>query len=225
MKNWKIGIATVAVTLSLAMSAAIAQAQETTAPADAQTPVADSQQQPKEHKFEKALQYYLEYNPDKTAEDFEKLRPWLKPFSDVELMADMMADPRTLMEWMNQISEPEAVYLMMKCSQEPVMWDTWMNGMTDTNKLFGAMGRVLVNPDAYVNWVVGWFDTDLYKSMAGMMDPRKLVRWGEHGMRSEFYSPMYAFLKPDYYPERSDWLFDPQSFQPMLNIFAIPQFN
>jgi hypothetical protein len=36
---------------------------------------------------------------------------------------------------------------------------------------------------------------------------------------------MYAFLKPDYYPERSDWLFDPQSFQPMLNIFAIPQIN
>ncbi|MBT4808031.1 MAG: hypothetical protein HON79_11325, partial [Acidiferrobacteraceae bacterium] len=80
MKNWKIGIATVAATLSLAMSAAIAQAQEATAPAAAQTPVADSQQQPKEHKFEKALQYYLEYNPDKTAEDFEKLRPWLKPF-------------------------------------------------------------------------------------------------------------------------------------------------
>ncbi len=64
MKNWKIGIATVGATLSLAMSAAIAQAEEAPAPA-AQTPVADSQQQPKEHKFEKALQYYLEYNPDK----------------------------------------------------------------------------------------------------------------------------------------------------------------
>ena len=115
MKNWKMGIATVGATLSLAMSATIAQAEEATAPADAQAPVADSRQQPTEHKFEKALQYYLEYNPDKTAEDFETLRPWLKPFSDVELMADMMADPRSLMEWINQISEPEAVYLMMKC--------------------------------------------------------------------------------------------------------------
>ncbi len=129
-----------------------------------------------EHKFEKAEQYFLEFNEGATSEDFEKLRPWLKPFTDVEIMMDMFSDPRKMVQWMNAISEPEAVYLMMKCSTEPVMWDTWMAGLTDVPKMTNAMFRFM-DPNMYFNWMTGMMDPQVYMSMLALMDPNKYIRW------------------------------------------------
>lgn len=174
-----------------------------------------------EHKFEKAQKYFLEYNPGATAADFEKLRPWLKPFTDAEVMADMFTDPRKMVEWMNRISEPDAVYLMMKCSTEPVMWDTWLRGLTDYNKLTRAMFRFM-EPQTYMNWMIGWFDPNIYVNMIGMMDPNKYMRWMAASGNPKFYEPMFAFLDPNWYTPRMQWMFDPQTFQPVLNMFAVP---
>lgn len=176
-----------------------------------------------EHKFEKALAYYLAYNPGKTGEDFEALRPWLKPLTDVEVMAEVMSDPRTMFQWIEKISNPEAVYLMMKCSQEPVMWDTWITGLSDVDKIGRALSKLLIEPQTYVNWVGAWFDLETYKPMVAMLDPNKYANWAVHSMNPAFYEPMYAFTSPDYYGPRTDWLLDPQTFQPIINAFGLPE--
>lgn len=195
------------------------QAATTGQPAPAAS--ADQRQYAMEHKFEKALEYYLQYNKGATAEDFEKLRPWLKPFTDAEIMADMFTDPRKMMQWMNAITEPDAVYLMMKCSMEPVMWDTWLRGLTDYEKLTRAMFRFL-EPTTYINWMVGWLDPNIYVNMLGLLDPNKYVRWAVASANPKFYEPMFAFLDPNWYGPRLEWMFDPKTFQPVLNLFAVP---
>ena len=175
----------------------------------------------REHKFEKAQQYFLEFNPGATAEDFEKLRPWLKPFTDVEIMAAMFSSPRQFLQWMNAISEPEAVYLMMKCSTEPVMWDTWLYGLTDFEKLMRASMR-FTNPLLYFNWMVGMFDPQVYTTMIALFDPNKYVRWAAVSANPKFYEPMFAFMDPNWYDPRLQWMFDPETFQPVINLFGIP---
>jgi hypothetical protein len=193
------------------------------APAVAEAPAAVSDRDyRREHKFEKAQQYYLEFNPDATVEDFEKLRPWLKPFTDMEVMADMFSDPRKLVQWMNAISEPEAVYLMMKCSTEPVMWDTWLMGMTDYDKMAAAMFRFM-DPSMYFNWMTGMMDPAVYTSMLALFDPNKYVRWATVTANPKFYEPMYAFMDSNWYTPRMEWMFDPETFQPVINMFGIPE--
>ncbi|MDH3693683.1 MAG: hypothetical protein OER96_03825 [Gammaproteobacteria bacterium] len=207
----------------LITQATIAQeqpAQSNEATAESQVAQGDRQYQ-MEHKFEKAEQYFLEFNEGATSEDFEKLRPWLKPFTDVEVMMDMFSDPRKMVQWMNAISEPEAVYLMMKCSTEPVMWDTWMTGLTDVPKLTNAMFRFM-DPNMYFNWMTGMMDPQVYTSMLALMDPNKYVRWAEVSANPKFYEPMFAFADPNWYTPRLEWMFNPQTFQPMINMFGIP---
>lgn len=127
----------------------------------------------REHKFEKAQQYSREFNPGATAADFEKLRPWLKAFTDVEIMADMFSSPREFLQWMNAISEPQAVYLMMKCSTEPVMWDTWLHGLTDFETMMRVSMR-FTNPLPSRNPMVGMFDPQLYTTMIALFDPQSV---------------------------------------------------
>lgn len=175
-----------------------------------------------EHKFTKALQYYLEFNPQGTPEDFEKMRPYLKPFTDAEVMADMFTDPRKMAAWMDAITEPDVIYLMMKCSQEPVMWDTWLRGLTDYEKLTRAMFRFF-DPTTYMNWAVGLFDPQLYATLFRLLDPNKYARWAYASGNLKFYEPLIQWVYPSWWDERAQWLLDPQTFQPVLDLFAIPQ--
>ncbi|MDH3280499.1 MAG: hypothetical protein OEQ18_05150, partial [Gammaproteobacteria bacterium] len=112
--------------LSLLFSATLLQA---TWAADQTT-----RQQAMEHKFELAQKYYGECQGVSEA-DFETIRPHLKAFTDAEVMADVMADPTKFGQLMQIVMDPRVMHVMMKCSTEPVMWDTWMRGLTDPVKL------------------------------------------------------------------------------------------
>ena len=47
------------------------------------------------------------------------------------------------MRLMTVVKNPCTIHVMTKCATEPVMWDTWMSGMTDFNKMSRAMGHFM----------------------------------------------------------------------------------
>lgn len=171
------------------------------------------------HKFEKARQYYGECKHTE-AEQFDAIRPYLKAFTDVEVMTRIMSNPVEMTRLMNVVSDPRTVHVMMKCSTEPVMWDTWMRGMTDLNKLFRA-SLVFMNPMTYLNWMMAPLQPQVYSSLFGMLSPQNLGRWGIALTNTEFYKPLYDPLTSlNWYGPRINWIIDPQSYQPMLNMLT-----
>ena len=74
-----------------------------------------------EHKFEKAKKYYGECRGVDEG-DFEAIKPYLKAFTDAEVMADMMSHPTKAAALMAVVNDPRTIHVMMKCSTEPVMW-------------------------------------------------------------------------------------------------------
>jgi hypothetical protein len=90
-----------------------------------------------EHKFELARQYYGQCAATDSSE-FDAIKPQLRAFTDMEVMAETMADPAKFMQLMAVVNDPRSIHVMTKCATEPVMWDTWMSGMTDFNMDDGA---------------------------------------------------------------------------------------
>lgn len=173
-----------------------------------------------EHKFELAQDYFGECKHTEAAE-FDEIRPYLKGFTDVEVLSRIMADPVKATRLMRIVSDPRTVHVMMKCSSEPVMWDTWMNGMTDLNKMFRA-SLVFMNPMTYVNWMMAPFRPEVYSSMFGMISPDNLTRWGNALINPSFYQPMYEPLTSlSWYTPRINWIIDPASYEPLLNVLSM----
>ncbi len=180
----------------------------------------DEREEQMEHKFEKAKQYYGECKHTDEAQ-FEAIRPYLKAFTDAEVMAETMADPVKFAKLMQVVSDPRTMHVMTKCATEPVMWDTWMRGLTDFNKLGRAMTRFM-NPMMYFNWMMAPMNPQVYSSLFSMMDPSNLNRWIIASMNPVFYQPFFAPLDPSWYTPRLQWMMDPRSFQPMMNMLTIP---
>ncbi len=180
----------------------------------------DDREKQMEHKFEKAKQYYGECKHTDDAQ-FEAIRPYLKAFTDAEVMADTMTDPATFAKLMQIVSDPRTMHVMTKCATEPVMWDTWMRGLTDFNKMGRAMARFM-NPTMYFNWMMAPMNPQVYSSMFGMMDPNNMNKWLIASMNPAFYQPFFAPLNPNWYTPRLQWMMDPRSFQPMMNMLALP---
>ena len=179
---------------------------------------ASEQQQadPSEHKFELAKQYYGECTATDSSE-FEKIRPELKAFTDMEIMAQYMSDPARFAKLMSVVNDPRTIHVMSKCATEPVMWDTWMRGMTDFNKMSRAMGYFM-NPAMYMNWMMAPMNPAMYQPMMQMMDPNYYVRWTNAMMNPAFYSPVFSMADPNWYTPRINWMMNPQSMQPMFNM-------
>ncbi len=176
-----------------------------------------------EHKFELAKKYHGECKNVSEA-DFEAIRPYLKAFTDAEVMADMMANPIEFSKLMQVVNDPRTMHVMMKCSTEPVMWDTWMRGLTDPTKLMSAATRFM-NPMMYFNWAMAPMNPQMYAPMFAMMNPQYYANWMNAGMNPAFYQPMFAFMDPNWYNPRLQWMMNPNSFQPISNLFgsAVPQ--
>ena len=68
-----------------------------------------------EHKFEKALGYYTECKHASAAE-FNEIKPYLKAFTDSEVMAETMNDPEKFFKLMEIVNDPRTVHVMMNCS-------------------------------------------------------------------------------------------------------------
>ena len=173
-----------------------------------------------EHKFEKAKKYYGECRGVDEG-DFEAIKPYLKAFTDAEVMADMMSHPTKAAALMAVVNDPRTIHVMMKCSTEPVMWDTWMRGITDMQKMT-RVGMRFMNPGIYMNWMMAPMNPAMYSAMAPMMNPNMYTLWMNAAMNPAFYQPMFAPANPAWYTPRIQWMMDPRSFQPMYNMYGMP---
>jgi hypothetical protein len=156
-----------------------------------------------EHKFELARQYYGQCAATDSSE-FDAIKPQLRAFTDMEVMAETMADPAKFMQLMAVVNDPRSIHVMTKCATEPVMWDTWMSGMTDFNKMSRAMSHFM-NPA-------------MYQPMMQMADPAYYTRWMNAMANPAFYQPVTSLADPNWYTPRINWMTNPQSMQPMFNM-------
>ncbi len=173
-----------------------------------------------EHKFELAKKYYGECAATDSSE-FDDIRPYLKAFTDMEVMADTMADPARFAQLMTIVNDPRTIHVMSKCATEPVMWDTWMRGMTDFNKMSRVMFKMM-NPGMYMNWMMAPMNPAMYQPMMKMADPNYYNRWMAASMNPAFYAPITQMADPNWYTPRINWMMNPQSMQPMFNMMAMP---
>ena len=171
---------------------------------------------PAEHKFELAKQYYGQCSGADEA-GFEAIRPQLKAFTDMEVMAEHMADPAKFMRLMAVVNDPRTVHVMTKCATEPVMWDTWMRGMTDFDKMTRAMTQFM-NPNMYFAWMMAPMNQATYQPMMQMADPAYFSRWMTALGNPVFYQPVTSLMDPNWYTPRINWMMNPQSMQPMFNM-------
>lgn len=169
-----------------------------------------------EHKFEKAKEYYAECK-HVTDEDFAAIKPYLKAFTDVEVMADMMSQPQQFAQLMMVVNDPRTMHVMMKCSMEPVMWETWMRGLSDPAKMMRAASRFM-NPQMYFNWSMAPMNPQMYAPMMAMMNPQYYMNWTNAMMNPAFYNPMMAMMDPNWYATRMNWAANPESYASMFNM-------
>ena len=189
------------------------------------TAASAQQSDPAEHKFELAKQYYGDCSNADGAK-FEAIRPQLKAFTDMEVMAEHMADPARFAQLMAVVNDPHTIHVMTKCASEPVMWDTWMRGMTDFNKMSRAMMRFM-NPNMYMSWMMAPMNPAMYQPMMQMADPHYFNRWMTALGNPVFYQPAMSLMDPNWYMPRFNWMMNPQSMQPMFNMmnmgsYAVP---
>ncbi len=186
----------------------------------ADTPAAESGADDSQHKFELARQYYGECT-NTEAGQFDAIKPQLQAFTDMEVMAATMADPARFSQLMAVVNDPRTIHVMTKCATEPVMWDTWMRGMTDFNKMSRAMAYFM-NPNMYFNWMMAPMNPSMYQPAMQMMQPQYYTRWSNAMMNPAFYQPMTSMAQPGWYAPRIDWMMNPQSMQPMFNMMNMP---
>lgn len=205
----------VSLVLSMLVAASYLHAAESDNAAEveaAQLPSIDGVQ----HRFELAKQYYGQcQNAD--AEKFELIRPYLQAFTDVEVMADTMADPSKFMKMMAAVNDPHTLHVMTKCAAEPVMWDTWVRNASDMNKMSRAMTRFM-NPGMYFAWMSAAMNPATYEPMMKMSDPAYFNKWMIALGNPTFYEPVTSLADPNWYAPRFAWMANPQSMQPFFNM-------
>ena len=185
----------------------------------ANTPVQTEREQAMEHKFDKAKNYYTECK-NTSDEDFEAIQPYLKAFTDVEVMADTMANPVQFAKFIQVVNDPRTMHVMMKCSTEPVMWDTWVRGLSDPTKLMNAAMRFM-NPMVYFNWAMAPMNPEMYAPMTVMMSPQYYEKWATAMANPAFYNPFFAMMNPNWYTPRLEWMMNPESYSPMFGMMNL----
>ncbi len=83
---------------------------------------------------------------------------------DPEIMAETMAKPEKLKEFMSVMSQPETTQIMMSCASNPEQWRAWISKVSDPNKMMNTM-MVFMNPQFYANWMTAFMDPQFYKPM------------------------------------------------------------
>lgn len=179
---------------------------------------AEQVQDPAEHKFEKAAEYYAQCNAA-TSADFEKIKDEIKAFTDAEIMAETVNDPEKFFALMDIVNDPHTIHVMASCATEPVMWDTWMRNGTDFNKMTSAMVKMM-NPAGMMKWMIAPMNPKIWQSMMEHMNPEKYTKWTVAMANPTFYSPATSMLDPKWYESRIAWMSKPESYAPLLNMFS-----
>ena len=202
--------------LATATGLVLAATEEAATPAEPQ--IAESADT-SEHKFELAKEYYAQCQ-GVDEDDFEKIRTSLKAFTDAEVMADTVADPTKFFKLMNVVNDPRTMHVMMKCATETVMWDTWMRGASNPEKMTRAMGRFM-NPGVAMAWMMAPMNPQVMAEMTTMADPnRYLTTWPTALSNPTFYQPFMAWMDPAWQQPRLEWMMNPASYQPMMDMFT-----
>ena len=163
------------------------------------------------HRFTKARQYYFELNPDASEEEWLKMERLLRPFTNPAKMAEIMADPARVAKWMAGLSSPDAVHLMMRCSQEPIMWNTWMRTFTDPDIMMQAM-LPFMNPLTYFKWAFAPMDPNVYAGFAPLADPKLYTAWSDKLAQPKYYEPLYSWMYPQWSIDRMAWAMNPETY-------------
>lgn len=163
------------------------------------------------HRFTKAKQYYFELNPDASQEEWLDMERLLRPFTNPAKMAEIMADPARMAQWMAGLSSPDAVHLMMRCSQEPIMWNTWMRTFTDPEIMMQAM-LPFMNPLTYFKWAFAPMDPNVYAGFAPLAEPELYSAWGDKLAQPKYYEPLYSWMYPQWSIDRMAWAMNPETY-------------
>ena len=167
------------------------------------------------HRFTKAKHYYFELNPDASQEEWLDMEGLLRPFTNPAKMAEIMADPARMAKWMAGLSSPDAVHLMMRCSQEPIMWNTWMRTFTDPEIMMQAM-LPFMNPLTYFKWAFAPMDQNVYAGFAPLADPELDTAWGNRLAQPKYYEPLYSGMYPQWSNDRMAWAMNPETYGNMF---------
>ncbi|WP_156098399.1 hypothetical protein [Thermopetrobacter sp. TC1] len=173
-----------------------------------------------EHKFEKAVGYYTECKQASRAE-FEKIKPYLKAFTDSEIMAETVNDPERFFKLMEIVNDPRTFHVMANCALEPVMWNTWLRGMMDWPKLMRASVKMM-KPEGMAKWMMAPMNPRIWGLMMAHMDPNRYVRWGAAFTNANFYKPLTSFFDPSWYEPRLSWFVDPNTYAPFYQALQVP---
>ena len=176
----------------------------------------------REHKFTKALGYYKECKYT-SEEKFNEIKPYLRAFTDSVVMAETLNDPEKFFKLMEIINEPSTIHVMMNCMFEPVMWDTWMMGLTNYERLTIASLK-LMNPVGMFKWMLAPINMNVWKSMLAHLDYNKYVRWFEAFLNPKFYRPWTDMLTSlDWYTPRLSWFVRAETYTvPLKNMVTLP---
>ncbi len=171
------------------------------------------------HRFTKAEAYFNKLNPDASEEEWLKLCVHLRAFTDPERMAQVMADPAQFAEFLVALSDPDAVHLMLRCAQKPIMWNTWMQVVTNPEKMMKA-GFVVMNPFTYFSWMMAPVNPQMYANLTTFGDAHLWADWTRKGADPTFFEPLYAWLNPQWSVERTTWAMDPNTYGNMFVWFT-----
>jgi len=172
-----------------------------------------------EHKFELAADYYGECNGVTNA-DFDKIRENVRAFTDMEVMAETLNDPKKFFALMATINDPRTIHVMASCASEPVMWDTWMKGMFSPQKWADASVK-LMNPEGMYAWMMSPLDFDVWSSVLAHGDPMRYVDWTVAFVTPEFYGPVTNMLTVDWWGKRANWMTSLDSYKPIADFVGL----
>ncbi len=163
------------------------------------------------HQFVKAEGFYRELNPNATDEEWKHMQSLLGPMTDPVSMAETFANPAKLTAWMTGLTDPDAIHLMMRCSQEPVMWNTWLKMLGNPVKMAEATFPFF-DPRTYLNWMVAPVNPKVYAGMAPLISVDYYADWLTKATTLKFYEPTWSWAYPQWTIDRVSWAFSAEPY-------------
>ena len=145
------------------------------------------------------------------------LRPRLKAFLDLRIMATMLSRPVEAARLAEASLAPEAVAAMMLCGTDPEIWDRWLAEATDGDSLVFA-GSTLMQPWVWLRWAQAPMDEDFRHAVSEAMDPESLIGAARGVANPQAMAGFARMLSPGFYFERAGWFLRPATWQQMMRL-------
>ena len=133
---------------------------------------------PSEHKFELAKQYYGQCTATDSTQ-FDAIRPQLKAFTDMEIMAETMADPAKFAQLMAVVNDPRMYMQWMMAPMNPAMYQPMMQ---------------MADPAYYTRWMNAMMNPAFYQPITSMADPNWYTPRINWMMNPQSMQPMFNMM-------------------------------